>query len=142
MYIYIYVYIYMHYTLQVDGQRGNYKRCNWILEKSSDAYNYQLGKKIVRKRKWLTKFMIYSDFAWISCDDVCQKNKFPLTRNKKEQCILFILFTRPEKLLCRIVKLFCLMVCANDEWMNFPLVFQLVGCVSPLYPIICQSFHF
>ncbi len=26
--------------------------------------------------------------------------------------------------------------------MNFPLVFQLVGCVSPLYPIICQSFHF
>ncbi len=28
------------------------------------------------------------------------------------------------------------------EWMNFPLVFQLVGCVSPLYPIICQSFHF
>ncbi len=23
-----------------------------------------------------------------------------------------------------------------------PLVFQLVGCVSPLYPIICQSFHF
>ncbi len=28
------------------------------------------------------------------------------------------------------------------EWMNFPLVFQLVGCVSPLYPVICQSFHF
>ncbi len=28
-----------------------------------------------------------------------------------------------------------------NEWI-FPLVFQLVGCVSPLYPIICQSFHF
>ncbi len=26
--------------------------------------------------------------------------------------------------------------------MNLPLVFQLVGCVSPLYPIICHSFHF
>ncbi len=26
--------------------------------------------------------------------------------------------------------------------MNFPLVFQLVGCVSPLYSIMCQSFHF
>ncbi len=33
-------------------------------------------------------------------------------------------------------------VLTNSEWMNFPLVFQLVGCVSPLYPIICQSFHF
>ncbi len=28
------------------------------------------------------------------------------------------------------------------KWINFPFVFQLLGCVSPLYPIICQSFHF
>ncbi len=32
--------------------------------------------------------------------------------------------------------------CLQPDWLNFPLVFQLVGCVSPLYPIICQSFHF